>query len=120
MTLDEAIRLKTELLIEGLTLTEEAMTTVGQGGMEKVFRVFEMTQSTHQGTGDRVWDVHERATEIIYKNLPDAFCDVIWDGDIVICPSCATTKLFFDFMRRIFPRDNPRRVMSPESVSAIV
>jgi len=69
---------------------------------------------------DWVWDVHERATEIIYKNLPDAFCDEIWDGDIGICPSCTTTKLFFDFMRRIVPRDNPRRVMSPESVSALV
>lgn len=68
---------------------------------------------------DWVWEVHEKATDIIYKNLPDAFCDEIWDGDIGICPSCTTTKLFFDFMRRVVPRDNPRRVMSPESVSAI-
>lgn len=69
---------------------------------------------------DWVWDVHEKATEIIYKNLPDAFCDEIWDGDIGICPSCTTTKLFFDFMRRIVPRDNPRRVMSNESVESFV
>ena len=69
---------------------------------------------------DWVWDVHEKATEIIYKNLPEAFCDEIWDGDIGICPSCTTTKLFFDFMRRIVPRDNPRRVMSQESVEAFV
>lgn len=67
-----------------------------------------------------IWDVHERATEIIYKNLPEAFCDEIWDGDIGICPSCTTTKLFFDFMRRIVPRDNPKRVMSNESVSAFI
>lgn len=65
-----------------------------------------------------VWDVHEKATEIIHRNLPDAFCDEIWDGDIGICPSCTTTKLFFDFMRRIEPRENPRRIMSNESVSA--
>ena len=67
-----------------------------------------------------VWDVHERATELIHKNLPEAFCDEIWDGDIGICPSCTTTKLFFDFMRRIVPRENPRRVMSNESVEAFV
>lgn len=65
-----------------------------------------------------VWDVHEKATEIIYKNLPDAFCDEIWNGDIGICPSCTTTKLFFDFMRRIVPREYPRRLMSNESVGA--
>jgi biotin synthase-like enzyme len=69
---------------------------------------------------DWVWDVHEKATDIIYKNLPDAFCDEIWEGDIGICPSCTTTKLFFDFMRRIVPRDNPRRVLSPQSVEAFV
>lgn len=56
---------------------------------------------------DWVWDVHEKATEIIHKNLPDAFCDEIWEGDIGICPSCTTTKLFFDFMRRIEPREVP-------------
>jgi recombinational DNA repair protein RecR len=67
-----------------------------------------------------MWDVHEKATEIIHKNLPDAFCDEIWDGDIGICPSCTTTKLFFDFMRRIVPRENPRRTMSQESVEAFV
>lgn len=69
---------------------------------------------------DWVWDVHEKATEIIYKNLPEAFCDEIWEGDIGICPTCTTTKLFFDFMRRIVPRDNPRRVLSPQSVEAFV
>ena len=52
MTLDEAIRLKTELLIKGLTFSDEALLTVGQGGLEKVFWVFEMTPSTHKGTGD--------------------------------------------------------------------
>ncbi len=67
-----------------------------------------------------IWDVHEKATEIIYKNLPEAFCDEIWEGDIGICPSCTTTKLFFDFMRRIVPRENPRRVLSPKSVEAFV
>jgi hypothetical protein len=67
-----------------------------------------------------MWDVHERATEIIYKNLPEAFCDEIWDGDIGICPSCTTTKLFFDFMRRIVPRDNPRRILSQESVESFI
>jgi hypothetical protein len=71
-------------------------------------------------SADWIWDVHEKATDIIYKNLPDAFCDEIWDGDIGICPSCTTTKLFFDFMRRIVPRENPRRVMSPQSVEAFV
>lgn len=69
---------------------------------------------------DWIWNVHEKATEIIYKNLPDAFCDEIWDGDIGICPTCTTTKLFFDFMRRIVPRENPRRVLSPQSVEAFV
>lgn len=67
-----------------------------------------------------VWDVHERATEIIHKNLPDAFCEEIWDGDIGICPSCTTTKLFFDFMRRIVPRENPKRALSPGTVEAFV
>lgn len=71
-------------------------------------------------SADWVWDVHEKATDIIYKNLPDAFCDEIWNGDIGICPTCTTTKLFFDFMRRIVPRENPRRVMSPQSVEAFV
>lgn len=69
---------------------------------------------------DWIWNVHEKATEIIYKNLPDAFCDEIWDGNIGICPTCTTTKLFFDFMRRIVPRENPRRIMSPQSVEAFV
>lgn len=69
---------------------------------------------------DWVREVHERATEIIHKNLPDAFCDEIWDGDIGICPSCTTTKLFFDFMRRIVPRENPRRIMSNQSVEAFL
>jgi len=54
-----------------------------------------------------VWEAHERATEIIHSNLPEAFCDDIWHGDIGICPSCTTTKVFFDFMRRIVPRDAP-------------
>jgi hypothetical protein len=67
-----------------------------------------------------IWDVHEKATEIIYKNLPEAFSDEIWNGDIGICPSCTTTKLFFDFMRRIVPQENPRRVLSPKSVEAFV
>src|SRR5258706_11838191 len=52
MTLDEAIRLKTELLLEGLTITDEALSTVGHGGLEKVFWVFEMTPVTHKGSGD--------------------------------------------------------------------
>src|SRR5688572_21900763 len=52
MTLDEAIRLKTELLLDGLTITDDAMSTVGHGGLEKVFWVFEMTPVTHQGSGD--------------------------------------------------------------------
>ena len=52
MTLDEAIRLKTELLLDGLTITDEAMATVGHGGLEKVFWVFEMTPVTHYGSGD--------------------------------------------------------------------
>jgi hypothetical protein len=65
---------------------------------------------------DWVWEVHEKATEIIHRNLPEAFCDEIWDGDIGICPSCTTTKLFFDFMRRIVPREYPRRIMSNEAV----
>lgn len=69
---------------------------------------------------DWIWDVHEKATDIIYKNLPEAFSDEIWDGDIGICPSCTTTKLFFDFMRRVVPRENPRRVMSQQSVEAFV
>lgn len=69
---------------------------------------------------DWMWDVHEKATEIIYRNLPDAFCDGIWDGDIGICPSCTTTKLFFDFMRRIVPRENPKRIMSQKSVEAYI
>jgi hypothetical protein len=69
---------------------------------------------------DWIWDVHERATEILYRNLPDAFCDEIWNGDIGICPTCTTTKLFFDFMRRIVPRENPRRAMSQESVNSFV
>ena len=69
---------------------------------------------------DWVWDVHEKATEIIYKNLPEAFCDEIWDGDIGICPSCTTTKLFFDFMRRVVPRENPKRAVSPGAVEAFV
>jgi hypothetical protein len=69
---------------------------------------------------DWVWDVHEKATEIIHKNLPEAFCNEIWEGDIGICPSCTTTKLFFDFMRRIVPRENPKRVLSPGSVEAFV
>lgn len=71
-------------------------------------------------TTDWIWDVHEEATDIIYKNLPDAFCDEIWDGDIGICPSCTTTKLFFDFMRRVVPRENPKREVSPGSVEAFV
>lgn len=69
-------------------------------------------------SADWVWRVHEKATDIIYKNLPEAFCDEIWDGDIGICPTCTTTKLFFDFMRRIVPKENPKRVMSPASVEA--
>jgi len=69
---------------------------------------------------DWIWDVHEKATDIIYKNLPEAFCDEIWDGDIGICPTCTTTKLFFDFMRRIVPRENPKRIMSPAAVEAFV
>lgn len=52
MTLDDAIRLKTELLLSGMTITEEAMKTVGEGGLEKVFWVFEMTPVTHKGSGD--------------------------------------------------------------------
>lgn len=58
-------------------------------------------------SGDWVWEAHERATEIIYRNLPEAFNDAIWAGDIGICPSCTTSKLFFDFMRRIVPREVP-------------
>ena len=69
---------------------------------------------------DWIWDVHEKATDIIYNNLPEAFCDEIWDGDIGICPTCTTTKLFFDFMRRIVPRENPKRIMSPAAVEAFV
>lgn len=68
-------------------------------------------------TADWVWDVHERATDIIYKNLPDAFDEEIWNGDIGICPSCTTTKLFFDFMRRIVPREVPKHGMVPSEVS---
>ena len=67
-----------------------------------------------------IWEVHEKATELIYKNLPEAFSDQIWDGDIGICPSCTTTKLFYDFMRRLVPRDNPRRLMSHSSVEVFV
>src|SRR4030095_14629040 len=52
MTLDEAIRLKTELLLDGLTISDQAMETVGHGGLEKVFWVFEMTPVTHYGSGD--------------------------------------------------------------------
>lgn len=69
---------------------------------------------------DWIWDVHERATEIIQRNLPEVFSDEIWNGDIGICPSCTTTKVFFDFMRRIVPRENPRRILSPKSVAAFV
>jgi len=32
----------------------------------------------------------------------------------------AGRKLFYDFMRRIVPRENPKRVMSPASVEAFV
>ena len=69
---------------------------------------------------DWIWDVHEKATEIIYKNLPEAFSDENWEGDIGICPSCTTTKLFFDFMRRIVPRENPKRGVSAKSVEAFI
>ncbi|MCX7877473.1 MAG: radical SAM protein [Ignavibacteria bacterium] len=69
---------------------------------------------------DWIWDVHEKATDIIYRNLPEAFSDEIWNGDIGICPSCTTTKLFFDFMRRIVPRENPRRRTSQKSVEAFI
>jgi hypothetical protein len=83
-----------------------------------------MVETAYEGKqppdADWLWGVHEKATDIIYKNLPDAFCDEIWDGDIGICPTCTTTKLFFDFMRRIVPRENPRRVLSPQSVESFV
>ncbi len=69
---------------------------------------------------DWMWDVHEKATEILSANLPDVFSEEMWEGAIGICPSCTTTKLFFDFMRRLVPRENPRRVLSPESVVAFV
>ena len=67
---------------------------------------------------DWVWDVHERATEIIHRNLPQAFSDDSWEGGIGICPTCTTTKLFFDFMRRIVPRESPHRATTSTSVSA--
>ena len=51
MTFDEAVRLKTELLIDGLTITDRALGTVGEGGLEKVFWVFEMTPVAHKGSG---------------------------------------------------------------------
>lgn len=83
-----------------------------------------MVETEYEGKqppdADWLWDVHEKATDIIYRNLPEAFSEEIWDGDIGICPSCTTTKLFFDFMRRIVPRENPRRVLSPRSVEAFV
>lgn len=83
-----------------------------------------MVETAYEGReappADWMWDVHEKAMEIIHRNLPDAFSDEIWNGDIGICPSCTTTKLFFDFMRRIVPRENPRRVLSPASVAAFV
>lgn len=63
-----------------------------------------------------VWEAHERATEIIHRNLPDAFCEEIWNGDIGICPSCTTSKLFFDFMRRIVPREVPHKHAFAETV----
>lgn len=71
-------------------------------------------------SADWIWKVHEKATEIIHRNLPEAFSDEIWNGDIGICPSCTTTKLFFDFMRRIVPRDIPRRKISQRSVTAFI
>ena len=52
MTLDQSIRLKTELLLDGLTITDRALSSVGEGGLEKVFWVFEMTPVTHKGSGD--------------------------------------------------------------------
>jgi hypothetical protein len=83
-----------------------------------------MVETAYEGNepprADWLWDVHEKATEIIHKNLPEAFNEEIWEGDIGICPTCTTTKLFFDFMRRIVPRENPRRVLSPQSVEAFV
>ncbi len=66
-----------------------------------------------------MWDVHESATDILLENLPEIFSDEMWEGAIGICPSCTTTKLFFDFMRRVAPRENPRRLLSPESVAAV-
>ncbi|HYF03612.1 MAG TPA: radical SAM protein [Patescibacteria group bacterium] len=65
---------------------------------------------------DWIWDAHEKATEIIFKNLPDVYCEEIWQGDVGICPSCTTTKLFFDFMRRIVPRDYPRHTCTDKAI----
>ena len=71
-------------------------------------------------SADWIWDVHEKASGIIHKNLPEAFSEEVWNGDIGICPSCTTTKLFFDFFRRIVPRENPRRILSPHSTQAFI
>jgi recombinational DNA repair protein RecR len=114
--------------VVGLEPKESVLAGIDYLSSEGIFPIMSpfipMVGTEYEGkespNADWVWDVHEKATDIIYKNLPDAFCDEIWDGDIGICPTCTTTKLFFDFMRRVVPRENPRRIMSPQSVEAFV
>jgi hypothetical protein len=107
-----------ESLLEGIQyLSSEGIWPIMSPFIPMVETAYEGKQPPR---ADWLWDVHEKATDIIYKNLPDAFCDEIWNGDIGICPTCTTTKLFFDFMRRIVPRENPRRVLSQQSVEAFV
>ncbi len=114
--------------VVGLEPRESLLEGINYLSAEGIFPIMSpfipMVETEYEGRpspdSDWIWDVHEKATDIIYKNLPEAFCDEIWDGDIGICPTCTTTKLFFDFMRRIVPRENPKRVMSQEAVAAFV
>lgn len=114
--------------VVGLEPAESVLEGINYLSSEGIFPIMSpfipMVGTDYEGrqapSADWVWDVHEKATEIIRRNLPEAFCDEIWEGDIGICPSCTTTKLFYDFMRRIEPRENPHRVLSPGRVEAFV